>query len=191
MYPWYAQGRWVLLDEVNLACSAVLDAVAPLLDPTAEVIHIAGMDEPINISSLRVFATMNPSSIGGNRRKLPRSITNYFTSVKLSEYGVSVFCICVGLSSALVYDAICSYTRNEMLLIVHEQFEELLTTHRDAKPNSSQYSIISRTTLTNCFHLHQQVRDEVSAGNIGAIGGPFELNLRDLEKLREYVIASF
>ena len=74
-----------------------------------------------------------------------------------------------------------------MLLIVHEQFAELLTTTRDSQLNDSRYSIISRTTLTNCFHLHQQVKDEVSAGNIGSIGGPFELNLRDLEKLREYV----
>ena len=76
----------MLFDEVNLACPEVLDALAPLLDPTAEVFHVAGMDEPIDIANLRVFATMNPSSIGGNRRKLPRSITNYFTSVKLSEY---------------------------------------------------------------------------------------------------------
>ena len=40
--------------------------------------------------------------------------------------------------------------------------------------------------LTNCSYLHMQVKEEVAAGNIGAVGGPFELNLRDLEKLREY-----
>lgn len=73
-----------------------------------------------------------------------------------------------------------------MLQILREKFAELLTEGRvDDRPNGS--SIITQNMLVNCLNLHRKVKEEIRAGNVGTEGGPFELNLRDLEKLRECV----
>lgn len=40
---------------------------------------------PLDISSTRIFATMNPASVGGGRSRLPRSVRNLFTAVQLQK----------------------------------------------------------------------------------------------------------
>jgi hypothetical protein len=40
---------------------------------------------PLPLANTRVFATQNPSAVGGGRNKLPRSIRNLFTTVRLQE----------------------------------------------------------------------------------------------------------
>lgn len=39
----------------------------------------------LDLSHVRVFATMNPASVGGGRSRLPRSLRNLFTSVTLQK----------------------------------------------------------------------------------------------------------
>lgn len=102
------QGKWILFDEINLACPEVLDGLSPLLDPIADAFHIEATNEDVPIQQLRVFATMNPSSIGGNRRKLPRGISNVFTSVKLSEYAAVSLSGWIAADSALL--PVCTST---------------------------------------------------------------------------------
>eukprot|EP01038_Epipyxis_sp_PR26KG_P004737 gene4737-6644_t len=78
------QGKWILFDEINLAPSEVLDCIAPLL-ARMEYFKVPLTGERIPLENIRVFATMNPASIGGGRSKLPRSIKNLFTSLILDD----------------------------------------------------------------------------------------------------------
>jgi len=78
-------GDWLLFDEVNLAPADVLDGLAPLLDVASEKFLIPGTEEVLDMTGIRIFAAMNPTSVG-NRSKLPRSIANLFTEVILDGY---------------------------------------------------------------------------------------------------------
>jgi midasin len=88
--------KWILFDEINLAGPEVLEALVPLLDRSNEVYRLpfgasaaddtGGDSAEVPLKDVRVFATMNPQSIGGGRSKLPRSIKNLFNIVKLSPY---------------------------------------------------------------------------------------------------------
>ena len=46
---------------------------------------VPGTGERVPLAGVRVFATMNPTSVGGGRNRLPRSIASRFTRVVLSE----------------------------------------------------------------------------------------------------------
>ena len=80
--------KWLLLDEVNLASSEILQTLSPLLHRKINSFTVPGSEEEIKeeLKDIRIFATMNPLKIGGGRSKLPRSIENLFTIVKLEEY---------------------------------------------------------------------------------------------------------
>ena len=78
--------RFILLDEINLAPCGVLDAIAPLLERHATEFTVPGSGESLPLRDVRVFATMNPSSIGGNRSQLPRSILGMFSKFVLDGY---------------------------------------------------------------------------------------------------------
>lgn len=73
-------GKWLLLDELNLASAEVLDRIASHLDALhPDHRNTSGCDTP----RIHIFATMNPASIGGGRMLLPRSIRNMFMNVQL------------------------------------------------------------------------------------------------------------
>ncbi|KAF6161323.1 hypothetical protein GIB67_009210 [Kingdonia uniflora] len=75
-------GDWVLLDELNLAPQAGLNAI---LDHRAEV-FIPELGETFKCPpSFRVFACQNPSCQGGGRKGLPKSFLNRFTKVYVDE----------------------------------------------------------------------------------------------------------
>ncbi|KAM0716294.1 hypothetical protein Q7P37_007739 [Cladosporium fusiforme] len=76
-------GDWILLDEINLASSDTLEALADLLDPTAPSILLteAGNIERIDASpDFRVFAAMNPATDVG-KKDLPPGIRSRFTEL--------------------------------------------------------------------------------------------------------------
>ena len=75
-----AAGKWLLLDELNLATAEVLDRIASHLDTLHSDRSSSSRDDS---PKLHIFATMNPASIGGGRTLLPRSIRNMFMSVQL------------------------------------------------------------------------------------------------------------
>eukprot|EP00775_Hariotina_reticulata_P003371 gene3371-3646_t len=80
------QGKWLLLDEINLAPTEVLAAIAPLFDRDTNLLPLPNSgDDPLNITNVKVFATMNPTSAGGGRHRLPRSVRNLFTAVQLQK----------------------------------------------------------------------------------------------------------
>jgi midasin len=76
-------GDWILLDEINLASSDTLEALADLLDPTSPSILLteAGNVERINASpDFRIFAAMNPATDVG-KKDLPPGIRSRFTEL--------------------------------------------------------------------------------------------------------------
>lgn len=75
-------GDWVLLDEINLASSDTLEAIADLLDPAPSLLLTeAGNIERINANpDFRVFAAMNPATDVG-KKDLPPGIRSRFTEL--------------------------------------------------------------------------------------------------------------
>jgi hypothetical protein len=88
------QGHWILLDEVNLAPSEVLDEIAPLMEALSSTAcgkratySLRATGECIDIhATTKIFATMNPSTIGGGRNRLPRALASMFVRVPLDDY---------------------------------------------------------------------------------------------------------
>lgn len=77
--------KWVLLDEINLASAEVLESVAPLLARGITTFRVPGSAEEIPIKDVIIFGTMNPTSVGGGRTRLPRSLQALFTTVVLDK----------------------------------------------------------------------------------------------------------
>lgn len=162
-------GKWLLLDEFNLAPAEVLDRLAVLLDtstsrflapegdstadrdPSSSKFVVPGSEEVLDISNLHVFATMNPTSTGGGRARLPQSISCLFMMVKLEEY-----------------------VSDELALIMRGLFANALATR-----------LITDKQLCSIFDLHMEVVKLVKAREIGRLGGPYDFNLRDMAKVKD------
>ncbi|KAJ4482340.1 midasin nuclear AAA ATPase [Lentinula aciculospora] len=75
------EGRWVLLDEMNLAPQAVLEGLNAVLDHRGSV-YIPELGRTFTKHpAFRIFAAQNPLSQGGGRKGLPKSFMNRFTKV--------------------------------------------------------------------------------------------------------------
>ena len=89
------EGRWVLLDEMNLAPQAVLEGLNAVLDHRGTV-YIPELGRSFSRhSSFRIFAAQNPLTQGGGRKGLPKSFVNRFTKVyveELSPNDLSIIC---------------------------------------------------------------------------------------------------
>ena len=87
-----AAQKFIIFDEINLCPPEVLDALAPLLvrhtDAAPKFVVPGNSSRVLDLAGVRIFATMNPASTGGNRARLPRSIASCFTPVFLEAYEV-------------------------------------------------------------------------------------------------------
>ncbi|KAM3716375.1 Midasin [Dirofilaria immitis] len=87
-------GQWVLLDEMNLASQSVLEGLNACFDHRHHL-FIPELNRTFDIgignNKTRFFACQNPCSQGGNRRKLPKSFVNRFTSIYTAEMDASDF----------------------------------------------------------------------------------------------------
>eukprot|EP00796_Vickermania_ingenoplastis_P012973 gene12973-8827_t len=78
-------GYWVVLDELNLAPTDVLEALNRLLDDNCEL-FIPDTQETIQPHpDLRIFATQNPAGIYGGRKMLSRAFRNRFLEITVDE----------------------------------------------------------------------------------------------------------
>lgn len=78
-------GYWVILDELNLAPSQVLEALNRLLDDNREI-YIPEINEVIRPHvNFRLFATQNPSGVYGGRKALSKAFRNRFTELYIDE----------------------------------------------------------------------------------------------------------
>ncbi|KAF9013327.1 P-loop containing nucleoside triphosphate hydrolase protein [Cyathus striatus] len=89
------EGRWVLLDEMNLAPQAVLEGLNAVLDHRGTV-YIPELGRSFERHpSFRIFAAQNPLSQGGGRKGLPKSFLNRFTKVYIEELSTQdLFIVC-------------------------------------------------------------------------------------------------
>lgn len=79
------QGHWVILDELNLAPSEVLEALNRLLDDNREL-YLAEVNETVKPHpGFRLFATQNPSGIYGGRKPLSRAFRNRFVEIHVGD----------------------------------------------------------------------------------------------------------
>ena len=78
-------GHWVILDELNLAPSEVLEALNRLLDDNREL-YLAETNETVKPHpNFRLFATQNPSGAYGGRKPLSRAFRNRFVEVHMGD----------------------------------------------------------------------------------------------------------
>eukprot|EP00727_Mastigamoeba_balamuthi_P013922 m51a1_g9152 hypothetical protein (5493) ;mRNA; r:105121-123237 len=80
------KGHWILLDELNLAPSEVLEALNRLLDANREL-FIPETQEAITAHPhFMLFATQNPAGLYGGRKALSRAFRNRFVEVHVDDY---------------------------------------------------------------------------------------------------------
>ncbi|CAA3030250.1 Midasin [Olea europaea subsp. europaea] len=78
-------GYWIVLDELNLASSDVLEALNRLLDDNMEL-FVPELREVIRAHpDFMLFATQNPPTIYGGRKMLSRAFRNRFVEIHVDE----------------------------------------------------------------------------------------------------------
>lgn len=78
-------GHWVILDELNLAPSDVLEALNRLMDDNREL-YIAETGETVRpAEGFCLFATQNPAGAYGGRKPLSRAFRNRFLEIAVCE----------------------------------------------------------------------------------------------------------
>lgn len=78
-------GHWVILDELNLAPSEVLEALNRLLDDNREL-YLPEINETVKPhANFRIFATQNPSGAYGGRKPLSRAFRNRFVEIQVND----------------------------------------------------------------------------------------------------------
>lgn len=79
------KGYWIVLDELNLAPSDVLEALNRLLDDNRELI-LPEYSEPVEVhKDFMLFATQNPPTVYGGRKMLSRAFRNRFVEIHVDE----------------------------------------------------------------------------------------------------------
>jgi midasin len=79
------RGHWVILDELNLAPSEVLEALNRLLDDNREL-YLAETNETVKPHpNFRLFATQNPCGAYGGRKPLSRAFRNRFVEIHMGD----------------------------------------------------------------------------------------------------------
>ena len=78
-------GHWIILDELNLAPSDVLEALNRLLDDNREL-FIPETQEVVKAHPrFMLFATQNPPGLYGGRKVLSRAFRNRFIELHFNE----------------------------------------------------------------------------------------------------------
>ncbi|WVZ59171.1 hypothetical protein U9M48_009362, partial [Paspalum notatum var. saurae] len=79
------EGHWIVLDELNLAPSDVLEALNRLLDDNREL-FVPELQETVPAHpNFMLFATQNPPMLYGGRKILSRAFRNRFIEVHVEE----------------------------------------------------------------------------------------------------------
>lgn len=79
------EGQWIVLDELNLAPSDVLEALNRLLDDNREL-FVPELQETIRAHpDFMLFATQNPPGVYAGRKMLSRAFRNRFVEIHVDE----------------------------------------------------------------------------------------------------------
>lgn len=79
------KGWWVVLDELNLAPSEVLEALNRLLDDNRELYLTETQEIVKPHSNFMLFATQNPPGIYGGRKVLSKAFRNRFLELHIDD----------------------------------------------------------------------------------------------------------
>ena len=79
------EGHWLVLDELNLAPSDVLEALNRLLDDNRELLVPETQEVIRPHTNFMLFATQNPAGIYGGRKHLSRAFRNRFLEIHFTE----------------------------------------------------------------------------------------------------------
>ena len=79
------RGEWIVLDELNLAPTDVLEALNRLLDDNRELVIPETQEVVRPHSDFLLFATQNPSGLYGGRKVLSRAFRNRFLEVYFDD----------------------------------------------------------------------------------------------------------
>ena len=79
------EGHWIILDELNLAPSEVLEALNRLLDDNRELFIPETMETVKPHPHFRLFATQNPPGLYGGRKQLSRAMRNRFMEILVDD----------------------------------------------------------------------------------------------------------
>lgn len=117
-------GHWILLDEINLATSEMLQCLSSVLDRSSQI-HLweKGDEQPVQRHpNFHLFAAMNPSTDVG-KKDLPTGIRNRFTEIFVNELTdedelrilVSDYLIELSLTSEQISDIVTFYVEVKKL----------------------------------------------------------------------------
>ncbi|KAK2507590.1 hypothetical protein MC885_004960, partial [Smutsia gigantea] len=79
------KGYWIILDELNLAPTDVLEALNRLLDDNRELLITETQEVVKAHPRFMLFATQNPSGLYGGRKVLSRAFRNRFVELHFDE----------------------------------------------------------------------------------------------------------
>lgn len=79
------RGHWIVLDELNLAPSDVLEALNRLLDDNRELLIPESQEIVRPHPSFMLFATQNPAGLYGGRKRLSRAFRNRFLELHFDD----------------------------------------------------------------------------------------------------------
>ena len=79
------RGDWIILDELNLAPSEILEALNRLLDNNRELFLPKTNETVVAKPTFRLFATQNPCGAYGGRKPLSRAFRNRFVEVHVGD----------------------------------------------------------------------------------------------------------
>ena len=78
-------GSWIILDELNLAPSEVLEALNRLLDDNRELLIPETQEVISPHPSFQLFATQNPAGLYGGRKQLSLAFRNRFVELHVDD----------------------------------------------------------------------------------------------------------
>ncbi|KAJ2907670.1 AAA ATPase midasin, partial [Coemansia aciculifera] len=84
-YPALRHGHWLVLDELNLAPSDVLEALNRLLDDNRELVIPETQETVRPHPHFMLFATQNPAGLYGGRKALSRAFRNRFVELHFDD----------------------------------------------------------------------------------------------------------
>ncbi|KAI0199535.1 hypothetical protein F4808DRAFT_461631 [Astrocystis sublimbata] len=79
------QGHWIVLDELNLAPTDVLEALNRLLDDNRELLIPETQEVVRPHQNFMLFATQNPAGLYGGRKALSRAFRNRFLELHFDD----------------------------------------------------------------------------------------------------------
>ena len=92
-------GHWIILDELNLAPTEVLEALNRLLDDNRELFIAETLETVKPHPNFMLWATQNPAGVYGGRKQLSQALKNRFLELHVDD-----------IPGACMWGAVCAVT---------------------------------------------------------------------------------